>query len=126
MQFGGKTGQRVQQVVIPLLRHGPPDRQDNDGRSRVRAVPSRTVGRRSRETAQVQTVINERYLVGPRQGLKVSRPMRRQVTPQSASAIFSRFSQSGVVQMSFAWAEKLKLRPLSNAAYRTTEHGVCR
>ena len=27
------------------------------------------------------------------------------------SAIFSRFSQSGVVQMSFAWAEKLKLRP---------------
>ena len=39
-----------------------------------------------------------------------------QVTPQAASAIFSRFSQSGVVQMSLAWAEKVQRRPVRIAA----------
>ena len=39
-----------------------------------------------------------------------------QVTAQRASASFSRFSQSGVVQMSLAWAETLQGRPRISAA----------
>ena len=39
-----------------------------------------------------------------------------QVTAHSASASFSRFSHSGIVQMSFAWAEQVQRRPVRRAA----------
>ena len=45
---------------------------------------------------------------------------------QRASSSFSASSQSGVVQMSLAWAEKVQGKPVRIAAYRTTEAGVCR
>ena len=49
-----------------------------------------------------------------------------QVTHQDMSASFSRFSHSGVVQISLAWAETDQGRLRMIAAYRATEAGVCR
>ena len=43
-------------------------------------------------------------------------PTAVQVTSQSQAASFSRFSQSGVVQMSLAWAETLQGLPVISAA----------
>ena len=81
--------------------------------------PSRA-GRRSGgggKAGEVEAVIDERHPLraGASAPQMAARLARVQVTPQSASASFSRFSQSGVVQMSLAWAEKVQVRPVSSA-----------
>ena len=94
----------------------PPARPRRCGSGSAGSEPSRA-GRRSGgagKRGEVEAVIDERHPVRLRseRAADGARLARVQVTPHSASASFSRFSQSGVVQMSLAWAEKVQERPV--------------
>ena len=114
-------------------RHSPSSRPRGRPRASSPGWPGRCRrararrARRRREAVEVEPVIAQRHPLGA--GARAPRdargPLAVQVTAQSAAASFSRFSQSGVVQMSLACAETLQPQPASSARRSAPPRPAC-
>ena len=103
---GGSSASAASRSSKPFFATGAADRQDDHGSRRIAAVAARRRRDRRRKAGEIEPVIGSVDASRRRrQRGEMSAPVRVQVTAQPASASFSRFSHSGMVQMSLACAE---------------------